>query len=29
MYWQQPPIAAEAPPPPHMRAALQRLGFSG
>jgi RluA family pseudouridine synthase len=28
LYWKKPPIEAEAPPPPHMRAALQQLGFS-
>ena len=28
LHWKQPPIEAEAPPPPHMRHALQQLGFS-
>jgi RluA family pseudouridine synthase len=29
LYGKRPPIEAEAPPPPHMRAALQQLGFAG
>ena len=29
LYWQKPPIEIEARPPPHMRTALQQLGFAG
>jgi len=29
LYRQKPPVEAEAPPPPHMRTALQQLGFAG
>jgi tRNA pseudouridine32 synthase / 23S rRNA pseudouridine746 synthase len=28
LHWKKPPVTAEAPPPPHMRAALQKLGFA-